>query len=50
MQIFFVVAGVIAGVTIIVAFIAMIYLRFYGGRRFLHLRETPPDELQSARE
>lgn len=49
-QIFFVVAGVIAGVTIIVAFIAMIYLRFYGGRRFLHLRETPPDELQSARE
>lgn len=38
-EIFFIVAGVVAGLSLLIGFIAMIYLRFYGGRRFLHLRE-----------
>jgi hypothetical protein len=35
-EIFFIVAGVVAGLSLLIGFIAMIYLRFYGGRRFLH--------------
>jgi hypothetical protein len=50
-QIFFIVAGAIAALTILVSVAAGIYLKCTAGRRFVHLREDAPgpDEMQSAR-
>jgi hypothetical protein len=49
-EIFFIVAGVVAGLSLLIGFIAMIYLRFYGGRRYLHMREEEGASQASNRE
>jgi hypothetical protein len=47
-EIFFIVAGVVAGLSLLIGFIAMIYLRFYGGRRYLHMREDAEGASQAS--